>query len=216
MKIVAINASPRRKWNTATLVGEAAEGAKSEGAEIVTFNLYDLGVYSGCVSCFGCKIGNNKGKCVHKDGLSKVLDEIRTADGLIMGSPNYLGDVTAAFRALYERLVFQYITYSSDPRSYNERHIPVLMIMTSNISEERYPEVGYDVVLEKYKQTLSAHIGPTDIMISGDTLQVNDYSKYDWGYFDPEKKKIRHETEFPAERKKVFELGAEMVRRLSK
>ena len=29
------------------------------------------------------------------------------ADGLIIGTPNYLGEATAAFRALYERLIFR-------------------------------------------------------------------------------------------------------------
>ena len=29
----------------------------------------------------------------------------RKADGLIIGSPNYLGDVSAGFRALFERLI---------------------------------------------------------------------------------------------------------------
>ena len=38
-KIVAINASPRTTWNTATLVREAAKGAESKGAEAVIFDL---------------------------------------------------------------------------------------------------------------------------------------------------------------------------------
>ena len=36
-KIIAINASPRTTWNTATLVREAAKGAESEGAEVKVF-----------------------------------------------------------------------------------------------------------------------------------------------------------------------------------
>ena len=41
-KIVAINCSPRTVWNTATLVKDAAEGAKEKGAEIEYFDLYRL------------------------------------------------------------------------------------------------------------------------------------------------------------------------------
>lgn len=37
--IVAINASPRTEWNTGTLIRDAADGAKSEGAEIKVFDL---------------------------------------------------------------------------------------------------------------------------------------------------------------------------------
>ena len=211
-KIVAINASPRTTWNIATLVREAAKGAETGGAEVKVFDLYRLEKFTGCISCFGCKLPEHQGVCVCKDGLTQVLEEIRTADGLIIGVPNYLGDVSAAFRALYERLVFQALTYKVEPRSYNVHLIPVLFIMTSNCSEDFYSQIGYDKMLENYKNTLSGMVGPTKIMVSGDTLQVNDYSKYNWTMFDPEAKKVRHDTVFPQEMEKAFLLGAEMVK----
>ena len=171
-KIVAINASPRTAWNTATLVREAAKGAESKGAEAVIFDLYKLEKYTGCISCFGCKLPEHKGICVCKDGLSPVLEEIRNADGLILGTPNYLGDVSAGFRALYERLIFQSLTYQAEQMCCREHKIPVLMIMTSNAAEEFYPQIGYDKMLANYQQMLSNMVGPTKILISGDTLQV--------------------------------------------
>ena len=211
-KIIVINASPRTMWNTATLVREAAKGAEAEGAEVKVFDLYKLEKFTGCISCFGCKLPEYQGVCVCKDGLTQVLEEIRTADGVIIGTPNYLGDVSAAFRALYERLVFQALTYKVEPRSYNKHLIPVLFIMTSNCSEDFYSQIGYDKMLENYKNTLSGMVGPTKVMVSGDTLQVNDYSKYNWTMFDPEAKKVRHDTIFPQEMEKAFLLGAEMVK----
>jgi len=54
-KIIAINASPRTAWNTATLVREAAKGAETEGADVNVIDLYKLEKFSGCISCFGCK-----------------------------------------------------------------------------------------------------------------------------------------------------------------
>ena len=44
-KIVAVNASPRKGWNTDTLVTEAAKGAEAAGAEIIKFDLYRLGKF---------------------------------------------------------------------------------------------------------------------------------------------------------------------------
>ena len=41
-KIVAINASPRKDWNTDSLVREAAKGAKLNDAEVTIFDLYKL------------------------------------------------------------------------------------------------------------------------------------------------------------------------------
>ena len=211
-KIVAINASPRTTWNTATLVREAAKGAEAEGAEVKVFDLYKSEKFTGCISCFGCKLPEHLGVCVCKDGLTEVLDEIRSADGLILGTPNYLGDVSAAFRALYERLVFQSLTYKTEPRSYNQRLIPVLLIMTSNCAEEYYDKIGYDRMLENYKNTLGGMVGPTKVMVCGNTLQVNDYDKYNWTMFDPEAKKARHEEVFSHELEKAFSIGAEMVK----
>lgn len=209
--IVAINASPRVDWNTGTLIREASRGAESEGAEVVVFDLYKLEKFTGCISCFGCKLPANKGKCIYRDGLAPVLEEIRHADGLIIGTPNYLGDVSAGFRALYERLIFQYITYKKDPTSYSDRSIPVLFIMTSNAPEEFYTPEGYGRMVAGYQSSLSNFIGPTKVMICGNTLQVNDYDKYGWTMFDPEAKKVRNETVFPEEKKEAFRLGAEMV-----
>ena len=197
-KIVAINCSPRSTWNTATLVREAAKGAEAQGAKIEIIDLYKLEKFTGCVSCFGCKLPQSLGKCVCKDGL-------------IIGSPNYLGDVTAGFRALFERLIFQALTYKTEFRSYNEKQIPVLMIMTSNASEDFYAQIGYDAMLQRYQGSFSTFVGPTKILISSDTLQVKDYSRYNWTMFDPAHKKERHETVFPEDEKKAFALGEQMV-----
>ena len=197
-KIVAINCSPRSTWNTATLVREAAKGAEAQGAEVEIIDLYKLEKFTGCVSCFGCKLPQSLGKCVCKDGL-------------IIGSPNYLGDVTAGFRALFERLIFQALTYKTEFRSYNEKQIPVLMIMTSNASEDFYAQIGYDAMLQRYQGSFNTFVGPTKILISSDTLQVKDYSRYNWTMFNPEHKQERHETVFPEDKKKAFALGEQMV-----
>ena len=210
-KIIAINASPRTEWNTATLVREAVKGAKAEGVEVKIYDLYKLDKFSGCISCFGCKLPEHKGKCIYRDGLAPVLEDIRNSDGLILGTPNYLGDVSAGFRALYERLVFQSLTYKVDPTCYNEHKIPVLFIMTSNAAEEYYAQIGYDKMLSGYQTTLNNFVGSTKIMVCGNTLQVKDYDKYNWTMFDADAKKERHETVFPNEKEKAFSLGAELA-----
>lgn len=209
-KIVIVNASPRTQWNTATLLKKAGAGAESQGAEIVYFDLYKA-QFTGCISCFGCKLSPNLGRCIKKDGLTPILEEIRTADGLILGTPNYFGDVSSGFRAFYERLVFQYLSYKTSPRSYNERKIPVLFIMTSNASDSYYPSLGYDETLQKYGSTLDAFIGKTKFFISGNTLQVKNYDRFDWTLFDVNEKIRRHEEDFPKEEEKAFILGKDIV-----
>ena len=207
-KIVAVNAGPRMGWNTETLIKEASKGAESAGASVQRFDLFRLEKYTGCISCFGCKKEKFKGHCICRDGLTPVLDAIRESDGLIIGSPNYLGDVTASFRALYERLIFQNLTYNMEHYCCNERFIPVLLIMTSNA-----PDNAYLPLLQNYQQTFNHFVGPTEIYTSGNILQIKDYSKTDWPWtlFDPEEKMRRHETVFPEECRKAYALGKKMA-----
>ena len=207
-KIIAVNAGPRKGWNTDTLISEASKGAESAGAEIERFDLFRLEQYTGCISCFGCKKEKFKGHCICRDGLMPVLDAIRESDGLIIGSPNYLSELTASFRALYERLIFQNLTYNQENPCCNEHPIPVLLIMTSNA-----PDTFFMDMMRNYQQTLNHFVGPTDIFVSGDTLQLKDYSKTDWPWtmFDPEAKRRRHETVFPEECKTVFKMGAALA-----
>ncbi len=207
-RIIAVNAGPRKGWNTETLITEAAKGAEAAGAAVERFDLFRLEKYTGCISCFGCKKEKFKGHCICRDGLTPVLDAIRESDGLIIGSPNYLSELTASFRALYERLIFQNLTYSMNPRCCNEHMIPVLLIMTSNA-----PDTGYQGLLRNYQQTLSTFVGPTEVFVSGDTQQLKDYSKTDWPwYFNAEAKYRRHETVFPVECRKVYEMGETLFR----
>lgn len=206
--IIAVNAGPRHGWNTDTLVNEAAKGAEAAGAAVQKFDLFRLERYTGCISCFGCKKEKNKGHCVCRDGLTPVLDAIRESDGLIIGSPNYLSELTASFRALYERLIFQNLTYNLETPCCNPRRIPVLLIMTSNA-----PDTAYTGLLQGYQNTLSNFVGPTEVLVSGNTLQLKDYSKTDWPWtmFNPEAKQQRHDTVFPQECKKAFDMGAALV-----
>lgn len=208
-KIIAVNAGPRMGWNTETLITEASKGAESAGAEVIRFDLFRLERYTGCISCFGCKKEKMKGHCICRDGLTPVLDAIREADGLIIGSPNYLSEMTASFRALYERLIFQNLTYNRETPCCNTHPVPVLLIMTSNA-----PDTMYSRMIQNYQQTMSAFVGPTEVLVSGDTLQLKDYSKTDWPWsmFDPQAKQKRRETVFPEEMKKAFDMGAALVK----
>jgi multimeric flavodoxin WrbA len=74
MKVIAFNGSPRKKWNTATLLEKALEGAASQGAETELIHLYDLN-FRGCKSCFACKTkgGASYGRCAEKDDLAPIL-----------------------------------------------------------------------------------------------------------------------------------------------
>jgi len=212
-KIVAINAGPRKGWNTDNLIRAVEKGAADQGAEICHIDLYDLDNVKGCVSCFACMTEASFGKCAYKDDLAPVLQKIRESDGLIIGSPNYFSNMTAGFRAVVERLAFQNLTYAVEKITANPPTLPVVLIMTSNNPEENYEKTGYDALLKEYKGLFTSFVGPTEVLACGNTLQVNDYSKYNWTMFDPKEKQRIHNEEFPKYLERAYEMGKNMVQK---
>ena len=106
-KVIILNASPRKNFNTFQLLNEAQKGAESAGAEVEFINLVDLN-YKGCMSCFACKRkgANLGGLCAWKDDLRPVLEKIIQSDAVIIGSPIYYSYPTGMFRNLIERMLF--------------------------------------------------------------------------------------------------------------
>lgn len=207
-KIIAINGSPRKKWNTGMLLEEALEGAASEGAETELIHLYDL-QFKGCTSCFACKMkgGKSSGRCAIKDGLTPFLDKIAGADALILGSPIYFGTVTGEMRSFMERLLFPYLLYANPPSSLFERKVRTAFIYTMNVSEEGMKEFGYPLHFATNANILNRTFGHAESLYSFETLQFEDYSKVVFNYFDPEERKERRRTVFPKDLEGAYELG---------
>ena len=101
MKIIGINASPRKRANTQTLVEAVLEGAAEKGAETRLVNLRELTIH-GCLGCEGCK--KHLGKCVQKDDLTPLLQDMTNYDAIVMGTPVYWYHVSAQFKMLVDRL----------------------------------------------------------------------------------------------------------------
>ena len=212
MKIMAFNGSPRKQWNTATLLGKALEGAASQGAETELIHLYDLD-YKGCISCFACKTigGNSYGTCAVQDALAPIFSSIEQADALILGSPIYWGTVSGEMKSFMERLLFQYTTYTDPPVSLFPNKIRTGFIYTMNVTEEIMKEWGYAVNFNRNETTLRRILGESEYMCSFDTYQFDDYSKVLATRFDHVKKKQRHEEVFPLDCQKAFDMGVRLI-----
>ncbi len=212
MKVMAINGSPRKKWNTATLLEKALEGAASVGATTELVHLYDLN-FKGCTSCFACKLkgGASYGRCVMKDELAPVLDRLADADAIILGSPFYFGTVTGEMRSFMERLLFPYLVYSMPPKSLFNRKIPTAFIYTMNVSKDLMNEHKYPVHIGLNEEVLRRTFGQSESLCVFETLQFEDYDKVVFNYFDPEERRKRRKTVFPEDCRKAFALGARLA-----
>jgi len=99
MKILAVNGSPRKKGNTASLIERALEGASRLGAETKIIHLGDISI-SGCTGCEGCRDSFN---CVIQDDMQDIYPQMLEADGLICASPTYFYNITSLMKAFIER-----------------------------------------------------------------------------------------------------------------
>lgn len=214
MKVIAVNGSPRKKWNTSTLLEKVLEGAASEGAETEIIHLYDLN-FKGCTSCFACKLkdGKSYGKCAMSDELTPVLEKLENADAVILGSPIYLGNSTGEMRSFMERYIFPYLVYSENPVSLYPKNIPVGYIYTMGVKEEYIDFFGLHKVIELNQEFSTRIFGYSESMYSTDTYQFDDYSKYVADRFDPEEKAKRRKEVFPKDCEKAFEMGVRFVKR---
>lgn len=214
MKVMAVNGSPRKNWNTATLLGKTLEGAASRGAETEIVHLYDLD-YKGCTSCFACKMAGNptRSRCVMKDGLAPILDRIVDGvDVLVLGSPVYFGNVTGQMRCFMERLLFAPLVYSKDYATAFPHSLPTAFIYTMNVTEELAAEAGYNRLFNTTKALLERILrGPSEILACTDTLQFEDYSRVIADRFDPEAKAARHRDVFPLDCERAFALGVRLA-----
>ncbi len=217
MKVCAINGSPRKNKNTATLLQKALDGvkkaAKDKEIETEMINLYDFN-YTGCKSCFSCKRfgGKSYGKCAVKDDIQEVLEELSQTDGIIFGSPVYFGDITGQLRSFLERLLFHYLVYDNNYSSLAPKKMPTAMIYTMNVTEEIMNKSGYLSTFNNIEAFIGKVFTKPLVMHSNDTYQFDDYSKYKMEVFSEEAKAAHRKVQFPLDCKKAFEMGASLIK----
>ena len=210
-KIMIIDGGPRKTFNTASMLQKFAEGAMSvsDQIEVQTIRLYGLD-YKGCMSCMACKVkGKASNVCKYKDALTPVLEEIAQADGLVLGSPIYFGDVTGQMRAFLERLAFPWLSYNNYSLTAPKR-MPVVLIETMNGTPEMNNSNGYGSM----EYCIKTALGEPQRLIAYNTYQVKNYDRFELAGFSEEAKRIWREEHWEQDLQKAFEAGREMAEKI--
>ena len=207
-KIIIIDGGPRATFNTASMLKKIAEGAGSVSKEIEvkTIRLYALD-YKGCMSCMACKIkGKASNVCKFKDALTPVLEEIAQADGLVLGSPIYFGDVTGQMRTFLERLAFPWLSYNDYSMTAPKR-MPVVLLETMNGLPNRNNSQGYGSM----EYCIANALGQPEKLYAYNTYQVKNYANFELGGFSEEAKRQYREEHWEEDLKKAFDAGKRMA-----
>ncbi|WP_033375406.1 flavodoxin family protein [Spirulina subsalsa] len=122
-KIVGIIGSYRKHGVIDSLVTEILDEAAKQGAETHKIYLTDYHL-EFCTNCRSClqQPGPERGKCVLKDDMESILDELDQADGFVLGSPVNFGNVTAITRLFLERCVcYGYWPWGEGPKTRHQK-----------------------------------------------------------------------------------------------
>ncbi len=212
-KIIIIDGGPRATFNTASMLKKFAEGASSVSNEIEvkTFRLYALD-YKGCMSCISCKIkGKASNVCKFKDALTPVLEEIAQADGLVLGSPIYFGDVTGQMRTFLERLAFPWLSYNDYSMTAPKR-MPVVLLETMNGLPNRNNSQGFGSM----EYCIANALGQPDKLYAYNTYQVKNYANFELEGFSEEAKRNYREEHWEEDLQKAFDAGKRMAETIIK
>ena len=102
MKVVAFNGSARRGGNTAILLGHVLGELAKEGIETELVELAGAEIH-GCLACRKCSTRKDR-RCSQTDDMGNVcIDKMAAADGILLGSPTYVADISPEIKALIDR-----------------------------------------------------------------------------------------------------------------
>ncbi len=211
-KIMIIDGGPRKNFNTASMLQKFAEGAKSVSSEIEvkTVRLYDLD-YKGCMSCMACKIkGRASNVCKFKDALTPILEEIAQADGLVLGSPIYFGQITGQMQAFLERLSFPWLSYNDYSMTAPKR-MPVVLMETMNGLPDNNNSQGYGPM----EYCITSALGEPEHINAYNTYQVKNYDRFELAAFSESAKRQYRDEHWEQDLQKAYDAGKRMAEKMA-
>jgi len=102
MKVMVINGNPKPSGFIAGSLDIIAKRLQERGADVQRLNLREAHI-GHCLACFACL---KTGQCVQDDDMSRIIADLQTADGYVVGSPVRNSSVTALYKQYYERITY--------------------------------------------------------------------------------------------------------------
>lgn len=103
MKVVAFNGSPRKNGNTSAALQIVLDELKNEGIETELVHFGSEGI-EDCTACLACVKNKDKRCIIDTDNLNLWIEKMMEADGVILGSPTYFGNVSGQMKAFIDRI----------------------------------------------------------------------------------------------------------------
>ncbi len=101
-KVVALNGSARKSGNTAILLRYVLKELEQEGIETELIELSGRKIHS-CLACRKCSVHKNRRCSQTGDEGNALIEKMEQADGILLGSPTYVSDISPEIKALMDR-----------------------------------------------------------------------------------------------------------------
>ena len=137
------------------------------------------------------------------------MEEIAEADGLVLGSPIYFGDVTGQMRTFLERLAFPWLSYNDYSMTAPKR-MPVVLMETMNGTPERNNSQGYGSM----EYCIQTALGEPEHLVAYNTYQVKNYERFELASFSEEAKRQWRDEYWEQDLQKAFDSGKQMAEKI--
>lgn len=104
MKVIAINGSPKAEGNTYHALKIVTEQLENEGISTEIIHIGNKNI-RGCVACGGCAKNKNE-KCVFEDDVNEIIQKLKEADGILVGSPVYYASIAGTLKCFLDRTFY--------------------------------------------------------------------------------------------------------------
>jgi len=106
MKAMLFNGSPRKDGNTAQALALFESILQENHVDTEILRIGGTGL-RGCIACYKC-LEKKDHRChgIKDDPLNEYLEKMKAADGIVIGSPTYFGNISADVKALIDRCGF--------------------------------------------------------------------------------------------------------------
>ena len=111
MKVLMINGSPHENGSTRRALDEVASVLNGQDIETEIITIGDKPIV-GCKACGAC---SKLGKCITDDIVNEIIEKLKVADGLVVGSPVYYASMNGTLKSLLDRVFFGKTCFANKP-----------------------------------------------------------------------------------------------------
>ena len=105
MKVVAINGSPNKEGNTYHALKMVGSKLEENGIDFEIIHIGNKAI-RGCIACGKCRVNKDEKCSITTDPLNEWIQTMKTADGIILGSPVHYAGIPGTMKSFLDRSFF--------------------------------------------------------------------------------------------------------------